>query len=107
MNDLKIFKFPGQYYLFSDKFKPGEKFRDSKQFRDFWHHYVRAELKLPMEYKFYSLKDTAITNMIRQGLDTLTVRDQARHSSILMTDMYTPHDIQKANPLLLNYNGVL
>ena len=35
--------------------------------------------------------------------DTLSVRDQARHSSILMTDIYTPHDIQEANELIKNY----
>lgn len=32
--------------------------------------------------------------------DVLSVRDQARHSSILMTDIYTPHDIQEANDLI-------
>lgn len=37
--------------------------------------------------------------------DVLSVRDQARHSSILMTDIYTPHDIQEANDLIKNYQG--
>jgi hypothetical protein len=40
-----------------------------------------------------------------RNCDTLTVRDQARHSSILMTNKYTPQDIQNANELLLNYEG--
>ena len=64
-------------------------------------------LKLPTQYKFYSLKDTGITEMLRSGCDTLSVKEQARHSSLLMTDIYTPHDIQEANPLLLRYQGVL
>jgi len=45
--------------------------------------------------------------MLRANTDILTVRDQARHSSILITDIYTPKDIQQANQLLLNYKGVL
>lgn len=61
-------------------------------------------LKLSAQYKFYSLKDTGITNMLRH-YDVLSVRDQARHSSILMTDIYTPHDIQEANDLIKNYQG--
>jgi len=100
MIDLKIFDSPGDYYLFSNKLKPGEDYRNEKQFRDFWLHYVRKPLKLPEKYKFYSLKDTGVTMMLRANTDILSVRDQARHSSILITDTYTPHDIAKANPLI-------
>ena len=102
MIDLHIFDNPTHYYLFSDKFKPGEKRRTEKQFRDYWATYVRKALKFSDNYKFYSLKDTGITNMLRH-YDTLSVRDQARHGSILMTDTYTPHDIQEANNLIKNY----
>lgn len=105
MIDLNIFAYPNDSYLFSDGFKPGAKKRSEKMFRDFWAHYVRKKLKLPEKYKFYSLKDTGITNMLRQ-YDVLSVRDQARHSSILMTDIYTPHDIQEANELIINYKGI-
>ena len=58
----------------------------------------QKRFKASAQYKFYSLKDTGITNMLRH-YDVLSVRDQARHSSILMTDIYTPHDIQEANDL--------
>lgn len=105
MIELDIFKNPGNYYLFSDKFLPGEKHRDEKQFRDYWLKSIRKKLKLPAVYKFYSLKDTGITNMLRK-YDTLTVRDQARHATILMTDTYTPHDIQEANILITNHEGI-
>lgn len=76
-------------------------------FRDYWLHYVRKELGFSDRYKFYSLKDTGITNMLRCGTDILSVRDQARHSSVLITDIYTPKNIKEANKLLLNYKGVL
>lgn len=104
MIDLNIFKYPNDYYLFSDNFAPGQKRKSEKAFRDFWDKKIRKALNFPSSYKFYSLKDTGITAMLR-CCDTLTVRDQARHSSILMTNTYTPQDIQKANELLLNYEG--
>ena len=107
MVELEVFRHADSDYLFSDGFAPGRKWRDSKQFRDYWNHHVRKELKLPAEYKFYSLKDTGITNMLRSNTDPLSVRDQARHSSLLITNTYTPLDIKDANPLILRYRGVL
>lgn len=107
MLDLDIFKAPGNYYLFSDDFRPGKEYRGDKCFRDYWLRKVRKALKFSDRYKFYSLKDTGITNMLRANTDVLSVRDQARHSSIMITDMYTPKDIKKANELLTNYKGVL
>jgi integrase len=100
MIDLRIFDHPGDYYLFSNKLTPGASYCSEKQFRDFWQYHIRKPLGLPAKYKFYSLKDTGVTMMLRANTDVLSVRDQARHSSILITDTYTPHDIAKANPLI-------
>jgi len=100
MIELKIFDSPGDFYLFSSKMKPGENYANEKQFRDFWKNHIRTPLKLSDTYKFYSLKDTGVTMMIRANVDILSVRDQARHSSILTTDTYTPHDIASANSLI-------
>ena len=107
MIELRIFDSPGNYYLFSNGFAPGAEWKSEKNFRDYWHRQVRKALKLTDRYKFYSLKDTGITNMLRANTDILTVRDQARHSSILITDIYTPKDIKEANQLILNYQGLL
>lgn len=107
MIELGIFNSPSHYYLFGDSFMPGEKRRDEKAFRDYWNRQIRKNLDIPNQYKFYSLKDTGITNMLKANTDILSVRDQARHSSILITDIYTPKDIQNANELLVNYHGVL
>ena len=106
MVELRVFDSPGSYYLFSDDFKPGPEHRSDKFFRDYWTHHVRKDLKFPMRYKFYSLKDTGITNMLKTH-STLAVRDQARHGSLLMTNVYTPQNIKDANQLLLNYEGIL
>jgi len=94
--ELKIDQCKSNDYLFSDNLEPGKKYRHPKQFNDRWDKMKKA-LKLPKEYKFYSLKDTGITELLRSGVDTISVRDQARHYNISMTDIYTPHDIQEAN----------
>ena len=107
MMELNIFSHPGQDYLFSDGFCPGPERKNEKMFRDYWTRVLRKELKLSPRFKFYSLKDTGITNMLRANADVLSVRDQARHSSILITDIYTPKDIQKANEYIKNYQGIL
>lgn len=105
MIDLGVFNNPGDYYLFSSGFRPGVEYKSEKSFRDFWTRYIRKDLKFPAKYKFYSLKDTGITSMLKK-YDTVTVRDQARHADILMTDTYTPHDIQRANELIVNHEGI-
>lgn len=107
MIDLGYFNYPSNYFIFSADFMPGKSWRDEKSYRDFWSKRVRTTLKFPKEYKFYSLKDTGITAMLRAGYDALSVKEQARHSSLLMTDIYTPQDIKEANHLLLNYTGDL
>jgi len=106
MLELKIFEGTNDGdYLFSNHFMPGSAFKDNKQFRDYWLRNVRKPLSFPEKYKFYSLKDTGITSMLRK-YDSLTVRDQARHADILMTDTYTPHDIQQANQLIVKHEGI-
>lgn len=107
MIELDIFRYPGDYYLFSDDFRPGKERKSEKNFRDYWLRKVRHTLGFSQRYKFYSLKDTGITNMLKSNKDVLTVRDQARHSSILITNTYTPRNIKEASPLLMNYKGVL
>lgn len=105
MLDLKVYQYHQDCYLFSEGFTPGEEHKPEKTFRDYWNAYVKKDLKFPETYKFYSLKDSGVTMMLRSKVDSLSVRDQARHSSILMTDSYTPHDIQEANPILENFDS--
>lgn len=104
MLDLKIYQYHQDCYLFSDKYMPGVVKKEGKIFRDYWNLHVKKDLKFPDTYKFYSLKDSGVTMMLRGKVDSLSVRDQARHSSILMTDKYTPHDIQEANPVLESFD---
>ena len=107
MIDLDIFSAHGRCYLFSNGFRPGEKQHSEKHFRDYWTKHVRKDLGFSTKYVYYSLKDTGITNMLRNGVDPISVRDQARHSSLAITNTYTPLDLKAANPLMLEYDGVL
>lgn len=107
MADLDFFNAPTSSYIFSSGFRPGPKFCRERAYRDYWNTAIVPALKFPKEYKFYSLKDSGITGMLRAGLDALSVKEQARHSSLQITDAYTPQDIRDANPLLLSYKGIL
>lgn len=83
-------------FLFSENYMPGTKQLKPKKISDDWVK-IRSILKLPKKYQWYSLKDTGITNMLKIGVPTLSVRDQARHHSIVQTEAYTPKEIIKAN----------
>lgn len=106
MIDLEYFNAPSNYFIFSKDFRPGPKSRGAKAFRDYWNSAIVPALNFPKEYKFYSLKDSGITEMLR-ALDTLSVKEQARHSSLEITDAYTPQGVRPANPILQNYKGIL
>lgn len=96
IKDLKICEYDPDFYIFSDNFIPGPKKRSEKVYRDFWGK-LKIRFNLPAQYKFYSLKDTGITEMLSVTGDTRRVRDQARHHSIAMTDNYTPHNRMKGD----------
>ena len=83
-------------YLFSESYLPGAVQLAPKKISDEWVK-IRTALKLPKKYQWYSLKDTGITNMLKAGVPTIAVRDQARHHSIIQTEAYTPKEILKAN----------
>lgn len=105
MLDLGVLASPGDWFLFSDGFIPGPKFHPAKHFGDFWTLKMKKALGLPAQYKFYSLKDTGITDLIRSNTDLLSVRDQARHHSLQMTDLYTPLESRVANESIRHHES--
>ena len=50
---------------------------------------VRKKYGFRKEVQFYSLKDTGITDMLNAGVPAIKVRDQARHSDLRITEIYT------------------
>ena len=104
--EIGIFSAPMSDYVFSTRLKPGCEQIDTKIFRDHWEK-MRKALGLKKEWKFYSLKDTGITTLLKDKMPAIKVRDQARHSSIAITDLYTPHDDVPANIDIVNLDGAL
>ena len=105
MLDLGIFDSPSSYYLFSEDWKPGKTGRKSKAMHDWWVYHIVKDLHWPKEYQLYSLKDTGITRLLHH-VDVLTVRDQARHSDISITNIYAQQD-GEAVEVLRNLDDVL
>ncbi|NQT77642.1 MAG: site-specific integrase [Bacteroidetes bacterium] len=76
------------WYLFSDSgFRPGPKRRDSREIARYWSD-LRKTLRLKKEIQFYSLRDSGIIQMIRDGRSPKQVMEAADHSSIEITNKY-------------------
>lgn len=105
MVDLNIFVCPSSYYLFSDDFMPGKTPHKAKYLSDWWNYHVKRDLHWPESYKFYSLKDTGITRLLHK-VNGISVRDQARHSDISITNIYAQRENQ-ADENLRDWNDVL
>ena len=103
--ELGVFSAPSDDFIFSYRLRPGSVEIDPKHFRDHWDN-LRKPLGLRREWKFYSLKDTGITAMLKAKLPTIEVRDQARHSSLAITEIYTEHS-DEVNPDIFNLDGAL
>lgn len=89
---LGIMKYPKSSYLFSDRdtLLPGnDKLYDAK-FAKEWNK-VRNELHLPKAMQLYSFRDTGIFEMLKAGIDDLTVMQHADHSSLNITTIYANH----------------
>lgn len=81
---------PKDYYLFGIGYIPKRTPISSKMFRKDWDK-MRKELKLPQEMQLYSLRDTGINNMLKAGIDPLTVMQAADHHDLAMTTRYANH----------------
>ena len=100
MLDLRIFEFPGEYYLFNRQLVP--EYRETPcrgdEIRERWRQMCRT-LHIPDTVWLYHMKHTGITDMTELMPEKL-VQLQARHSSIQMTERYVQQKPPKANPLI-------
>lgn len=105
---IGVFSAPSDDFIFSYRLKPGRDEIDPKHFRDHWEN-VRKALGLKKEWKFYSLKDTGITEMCDKEIAPRSVKDQARHSSLAITDIYLEKRKKNApgNKNIISYDGAL
>lgn len=80
------------WYLFSDvnTMGPGpDRLYDSK-FTKEWNR-VRKALHLPLEMQLYSFRDTGIFELLKNGVDDLSVMQHADHHSLDITTIYANH----------------
>ena len=84
----KLQDYDKRLYIFSEGYKPGKKLLGTHDTSRTWKQ-MRDELKLPASYKFYSLKDTGITEMLEAGVPAKYVKELADHHSLEMTERYT------------------
>lgn len=90
---ININSIPKNHYLFSLKFVHGIKPIDTKYIGRRWEK-LRKEIGMPMKYQFYSLKDSGIVQMFKDGINPLDIRDQAGHATVAQTNEYAIY----ANP---------
>ena len=83
---------PQDYLFSSDNFYPGKKQMAVRKIQYAWEK-LRDKINFKKEYQFYSLKDTGITDLFLAGLQSIKIRNQARHSSVAITELYTPKNM--------------
>lgn len=77
-------------YLFGHGYKPNAKPIRYQNFREDWTK-MRIALGLPETMQLYSLRDTGINEMLKSGIDPLTVMQHADHHDLSMTTRYANH----------------
>ena len=87
---MNVHKSPLEHYVFSNNQRPGKKQVSARYYRKYWDK-LRKRFDLPMEMQQYSLRDTGITEMLKHGVDPLSVKQLADHYSLSMTTIYSNH----------------
>lgn len=77
-------------YLFGPNYVPGKKQIRYQNFREHWSK-MREELHLSKEMQLYSLRDSGINEMLKSGIDPLTVMQHADHHDLGITTRYANH----------------
>lgn len=80
---------PDDYLIGRDYLACGTPQSNSRFIKD-WDK-MRKALKLPTEMQLYSLRDTGINEMLKSGIDPLTVMQHADHHDLSMTTRYANH----------------
>ncbi len=98
---LQLDKYPQDYYLFGENLTPSIEQCGEARFRKEWLK-VRCECNLPAEMQLYSLRDTGINNLLKKGIDPLTVMQHADHHDLAMTTRYANHHDEHLTDTIFN-----
>ena len=105
MRQLGTLRAPKDWYIFSNRLRPGTVKLDSRAFRDRWAR-LRKRLGISKEYQFYSLKDSGIRDLANSA-GIVIARDQARHSSIAVTNKYLQGRDRPIHQATVKFKGAL
>ncbi len=87
---MKLERFPKDYYLLGGHLAPSKEPMGTRRLAKEWDR-LRRDLALPPEMQLYSLRDTGIFDMLKAGIDDLSVMQHADHSSLDITTIYANH----------------
>ncbi|MBR6105103.1 MAG: site-specific integrase [Paludibacteraceae bacterium] len=79
-----------EFYLVGENFECCKAISFERQYSRYWSK-LRQVLGMPSEMQLYSLRDTGIFEMLKSGVDDLTVMQLADHSSLEITSIYARH----------------
>lgn len=99
--DVHLERYPNEFYLFGSDLMPGKVPCGLFRFDKEWNK-VRNALKLPKEMQLYSFRDTGINNLLKNGVDALTVMQHADHHDLSMTTRYANHADKKLVDTIFN-----
>lgn len=77
-------------YIFGPDFNAGKTPICARRFAKKWDK-LRIKMKLPMEMKLYSLRDSGIIQLLQDGVSPEEVMLHADHSSLAITSIYLKH----------------
>lgn len=87
---------PGQF-VFGIGLKPSYKRQCSRLYAKKWNTIVRKPLKLSMDMKLYSLRDSGIVQLLSNGVSPHDVMRLADHKDLTITTAYLPYANPKGN----------
>ncbi|MDR0829581.1 MAG: tyrosine-type recombinase/integrase [Prevotellaceae bacterium] len=87
---LDFAKFPKDYYLLGGDLVPAKEMCGAARYRHEWNR-VTKKLQIPKKMQLYSFRDTGIYEMLKSGIDDLSVMQHADHSSLDITTRYANH----------------
>ncbi len=90
LEQMHLEQYPINYYLFGIGYTPAHEAISTKTLRKDWLK-MRNVLNLPKEMQLYSLRDTGINNLLKCGIDPLSVMQHADHHDLQMTTRYANH----------------
>ena len=90
LESLNLHTYPASYFVLGQGLIPNSVILSNTYLLRRWVK-IREKLNLPPEMQLYSLRDTGIFDMLKSGIDPLSVKQHADHHSLEMTTLYANH----------------